>query len=171
MMRTTWFRQGCVNQILLRTRLKQTVPFEPRTPQKPWFRKGPKKLKYLLFLFMKFERYSGIYYATFTVLYWQKIFANEKNISIILDTLSFLSKNKPIQIFGFVVMPNHIHLMYQTQEKFNDGIFNHSFKSFTSKEIFNSMHPDEKINFLVDKGDRKYQLWKSHSLSVDIFSP
>ncbi len=60
--------------------------------------------------------YRNIYYSTFTIYQWKKLLKNEKYIELVLDCLVFLSKNNRCLIFAFVIMPDHIHLIYEVLE-------------------------------------------------------
>jgi REP element-mobilizing transposase RayT len=77
---------------------------------------------------------------------------------------------KRIKIYGFVIMPTHFHILYDVIFPFTNGNIKQSLLGFTSKEILKNMTEDEKSLFLVEKTNRQYQIWKSPSLSVAIFS-
>ena len=66
-------------------------------------------------------------------------------------------------------MPNHIHWIYEVLEPNFQTEINHSFLSYTSKRLL-AMNGIPKENFRVDKSDRKYQIWNSPSMNVDIRS-
>ncbi len=115
-----------------------------------------------------FTRYYNLYYTTFTILNWQPIFKDKNNIETVLDSFDFLTKNNRIIIYAFVIMIDHIHVIYQILEPYNDAKIKHSFTSFTSKIILTNLNEIVKPKFLVEKSNRKYQTWKSPSLSVEL---
>lgn len=120
---------------------------------------------------MGFVVYQNIYFSTFTIHRWQNLFQEEANVEIILEAFNFLSNNHRWILFAFVIMPNHIHVFYQVLEPhFNENI-KHSFLSYTAKKIIHQLPLVHKSGFFVNKSDRKFQIWKSPSLSVEITSP
>ena len=120
---------------------------------------------------MSYTIYRGLYYTTFTILGWNKLLNQEKNIKIILDALDFLVNQNRFTIYSFVIMPNHIHIVYQLNGDITNGEIKHSFLGYTAKKILANMTYSEKAPFLVNKLNRNYQIWKSPSLSVGIESP
>lgn len=63
-----------------------------------------------------FNQYPQFFTAT--VLEWKHLLADEKMKDIIINSLQFLVNNGRVIIYGFVIMPNHIHLIWQIQDKF-----------------------------------------------------
>ncbi|MDZ4708929.1 MAG: transposase [Saprospiraceae bacterium] len=120
---------------------------------------------------MPFVTYRDIYYSTFTVYRWQNLFNEIIFIEIILETMKFLSNDSRWVVYAFVIMPNHVHLFYQVLNPFTNEKIKHSFLSFTAKRILLKLNDSTKPHFLVNKFDRKFQIWKSPSLSVEITSP
>ncbi|MEM9078825.1 MAG: hypothetical protein AAGC43_17425 [Bacteroidota bacterium] len=54
-------------------------------------------------------------FITITVYEWKHLLKPDKYKTIILDSLSFLVKEKRVIVFGFVIMSNHMHLIWQIQ--------------------------------------------------------
>jgi REP element-mobilizing transposase RayT len=62
------------------------------------------------------------------------IFTRQKYRDIIIENLKFCQKNKDLEIYAYVVMSNHIHLLAKSGiGHLSDTL--RDFKSFTSKEI------------------------------------
>lgn len=118
---------------------------------------------------MPFHQYQNLYYTTSTVLNWQKLLAEQKPKQTLYDTWEFLAIEKRVIIYAYVVMPNHIHWLYEVLPPFKNEDIKHSFLSFTSKKLL--VHLGENnTTYQVNKLNRKFQIWKSPSLSVEIFS-
>ena len=120
---------------------------------------------------MGYVTYDSLYFSTFTIYRWIKLFENPKYIEVLLNAMRFLSKENKWVLFGFVIMPNHIHLFYSIPEPISNKALKHSFLSYTSKQILPMLSAEMKAQFYVKKSDRTYQIWKSPSLSVEINSP
>ena len=54
---------------------------------------------------------NKIYFWTATIHEWLPLLSGENIKQIIIDSLKYLSDKKLITVFGFVIMPNHIHLI------------------------------------------------------------
>ena len=54
-----------------------------------------------------------IYFWTATIHKWYTLLQDDKMKDIIIDYLKILSGEHKIVIYGFVIMPNHLHFMWQ----------------------------------------------------------
>jgi REP element-mobilizing transposase RayT len=52
-------------------------------------------------------------YFTATNLEWKKLLQPDKYKDIVISSMKFLVKDKRVKIFSFVIMENHIHLIWQ----------------------------------------------------------
>ena len=52
-------------------------------------------------------------FFTATIYEWIRVLEFEETKEIVLNSLSFLVKNKRAKVFAFVIMDNHIHLIWQ----------------------------------------------------------
>ena len=52
-----------------------------------------------------------IHYITFQVVKWVDVFTRKVYRDILIDSLRFCQINKGLEIFAFVVMSNHVHLL------------------------------------------------------------
>ena len=54
-------------------------------------------------------------FFTATILKWQHLLKPDKYKDVVMQSLQFLVRDKRILLFGFVIMPNHIHVIWQMQ--------------------------------------------------------
>jgi REP element-mobilizing transposase RayT len=116
---------------------------------------------------------NPIQFFTATILLWQKLLKQDKYKQIIIDSLDFLVKEQRVKIYGFVIMSNHIHIIWQGTTLFSLKNTQLSFLKFTAQQIkfdLEKHHPDVLPYFLVETKDRKYQFWERNALSIDIMS-
>lgn len=57
------------------------------------------------------------YFITFTVLNWVNIFINDKYCNFIYKWFDYIKKYYGNEINGYVIMPNHIHLLIKITDK------------------------------------------------------
>ena len=120
---------------------------------------------------MGFIVYQNVYFSTFTIYHWQNLLQEEVNVEIIFEAFNFFSNIQRWILYAFVIMPNHLHIFYQVLEPHINEKIKHSFLSYTAKKIFSKLPLESKSGFLVNKSDRRFQICKSPSLSVEITSP
>ncbi len=93
--------------------------------------------------------------------------------NVIINSLSYLSGSGKIDVFAFVIMPNHIHLIWRIKEMNGKETSQGAFLKYTAHE-FKKMLKSDKGNSLgsyaVDANNKNYEFWKRDSLAVHLFS-
>lgn len=113
------------------------------------------------------------HFFTATNLEWKKLLAKEKYKDIVIESMRFLVNDKRVIIYGFVIMDNHIHIIWQLQPNKKRDAVQRDFLKYTAQQIKKDMrvyHPDELIRFRVNAKDRQYQFWERNPLSVEIWA-
>ena len=64
----------------------------------------------------KFNNKEGIYFVSFATVYWIDIFIRESYFELIIQALSFFRKERGMLIYGYCIMPSHIHLLFQSKK-------------------------------------------------------
>ena len=108
------------------------------------------------------------YIITTTTVNWLPLFGNPAIAQIILDSLNFLIMHQRIEIFAYVIMENHVHLVACADDLAKEiG----DFKSFTARKSidyylqYNVQFALEQLatNKLSHKRDREFQFWQEGS--------
>jgi len=86
------------------------------------------------------------HFCTITVLDWLPVFIEARYIDPLLDSLRFCRANKGLQLFAYVVMPHHLHLICAAGEQLH--IVMRDFKRFTSRQIHDRMKADGRDTLL-----------------------
>jgi len=97
----------------------------------------------------------------------------DKYKDIVIESLRFLVKDKRVLIYGFVIMNNHIHLIWHLRAGKKQDEVQRDFLKYTAQQIKKDMlkyHPDELENYRVNAKDRKYQFWERNPLSIEIWT-
>jgi putative transposase len=113
-------------------------------------------------------------YITCTILEWKKLLKPEKYKQLIVDSLSYLVKESRVVIYAFVIMDNHMHIIWQMKNDEQRQKLQNSLLRYTAQKIkldLEKNHPKVLEHFKVDAKDRTYQFWERNSLSIDLFSP
>jgi len=106
------------------------------------------------------------YFSTFTVQNWVSVFSDipESN-GVILDSLAYLNTNEKVIIYAFVIMRDHLHIVWEMEADKIDSV-SANFKRYTGATIikllmsFDSPYLD---NFTSEKLDRSHKFWKGKS--------
>jgi len=113
-------------------------------------------------------------YFTATNLEWKKLLQPDKYKDIIIDSLRFLVNDQRIKLYAFVIMINHVHLIWQMLPFIDPKDVQRDFLKYTAGKIKADLaiyHQSVLEHFLVNAKDRKYQFWERNSLSVELRTP
>lgn len=81
---------------------------------------------------------GAVHFVTFTVHQWVDVFTRRKYVNMLLDNLEYCQINKGLEIYAWVVMSNHCHLIVSAKEEDLSDIIR-DFKKHTSKAIFKAI--------------------------------
>ena len=75
-----------------------------------------------------------VFFWTAIINQWQKLLWEDNYKDIILSSLEYLT-NQKIDVFAFVLMPNHIHVIWRTKELNGKETAQGSFLKYTAHEF------------------------------------
>ena len=114
-----------------------------------------------------------MFFFTATINSWQNLLEEITFKKIILDSLHFMHREKRSQINGFVIMPNHIHLLWTPIENNEEEINENALLSFTAHQFKNKLkihHPEQLKNYLSTQNDREYHFWERRPRAIEVLS-
>jgi putative transposase len=112
-------------------------------------------------------------FITITCLEWKRVLKDDRFKDIVISSLSFLSNANRVTIHAFVLMPNHMHLVWQIHREHQRENVQRDFLGFTSKQILSVLKKENsplQKALTVKAKDRKYQVWERNSLSMPLWS-
>lgn len=127
----------------------------------------------------KFSDQDQLYFISFTIIRWIDLFTRREYKDIILESWRYCQKEKDLEIYGWVIMTNHIHMIIGTKGRPMDKIVG-EMKSFTSRELRLAIevHPGESrkqwmMKMMKDAGDKNgnnkdWQLWQQHNHPIGL---
>ncbi len=107
--------------------------------------------------------YGALYFYTSTIHQWRPLISQYDFYESITDSLSFLHKRAVIRVYGFVIMPNHIHIIWQLIKRNGRESPAASLMKFTAhcfEQHLLKTNPDDLANYKVDWRCRKYNFWQ-----------
>jgi putative transposase len=114
---------------------------------------------------------GGIYFWTATIHKWHSLLQSDVNKQVIIDSLKKLSDDKLITIYGFVIMPNHIHLIWQQNELNGKETPKGSLLKYTAHIFLKQLKAQGKsYMYQVAFANKKHEIWQRDSLGIAIYS-
>jgi putative transposase len=111
------------------------------------------------------------YFYTDTIYNFAHLLADDNLKLIIINSLQFLVKQKLVEIFGYVIMPNHIHLLWNMLSLNGKESPAASFTKFTAHQFRTYLLTNNSVllkDYLSEKLDRNYQFWKRDPLAISL---
>jgi REP-associated tyrosine transposase len=111
-------------------------------------------------------RENYILFFTATIKDWRNLLSKEKYKEVIIDSLKFLVEQKRVFVYSFVIMPNHIHILWKIRDSHKLQDVKRDFLKFTAQTIkydLEKNHPKVLPYFISKRKDRKYQFWQDRS--------
>jgi putative transposase len=108
------------------------------------------------------------HFITATVNNWLPLFTRPELVNIVFDSWRFLQQDNGFEIFGYVILENHLHLIARSEDLGGDI---HRFKAYTAKEIvtcLQSLGANRLLRKFEDfkrphKTETQYQVWEEGS--------
>lgn len=117
-----------------------------------------------------------LYFVTTSTEKHIHLFKDEVIIRIILDSWHFIRTNKGVELFCFVIMPNHVHFIARFIKEYTLSDMMRDFKRHTARQIIRQFLAKEQtsklelLHNLNQHVDQKYKVWEDGFDARDIFS-
>ena len=109
----------------------------------------------------------------------RQVFTNQRYRDIVIESLKHCQKTKGLELYGFVIMSNHIHLIAMAKEGSRLSDILRDFKKHTSKAIIKSIQEDIEsrrewmLNILKFAGkqnanNKTFQLWRNDNHPIEL---
>lgn len=114
-----------------------------------------------------------LYFWTATINQCQNLLWDDVYKEVVIGSLEYLTDARKIEVFGFVIMPSHLHFIWRTIEKNGKESAQASFLKFTAHEFRKLLltHESEKILWYeVNAANKSHEFWQRDSLAIHLFS-
>jgi REP element-mobilizing transposase RayT len=123
---------------------------------------------------------EALHYLTIQIVKWIDVFTRKAYRDIVIDSLRFCQEKKGLEIYAYVIMSNHIHLLVRSNiGRLSDTI--REFKSFTAKQILQAVqsNSESRRDWMLNlfefsakqhKRNEQYQLWTHENHAEQIYS-
>ncbi len=126
--------------------------------------------------------FDAVFFVTLTVVDWIDVFSRQEYTGLLIKNLQFCQQNKGLEIYSYVVMTNHLHLVAGQQEGRLNDVLAH-FKSYTAKVILDAIETNPKesrkdwllhlfrFNAKLKQQYQQYHFWQSTNHPIALTSP
>ncbi|AMK78677.1 MULTISPECIES: REP-associated tyrosine transposase [Methylomonas] len=108
------------------------------------------------------------HFLTATINQWLPLFTRPATVNIVLDSWRFLQHESGFQLYGYVILENHLHLIAASPDLSRDM---QRFKAYTAKQIIAYLQQsgsEQVLELLAllkrpHKTESEYQVWEEGS--------
>ena len=130
-----------------------------------------------------FNNPAGIYFVTFSVVFWLDVFVRATYKNLFVESLNFCIKNKGLRVHAWCLMTSHVHLIISAAEptQVNLSDILRDLKKFTASQIIQEIKTGvesrsewllDKFTFAASKNSRNnaYQFWQQDNHAEELLS-
>jgi len=124
---------------------------------------------------------SAPHFLTFQVIDWVDIFSRQIYKDIVIDSMKFCRANKGLEIYSYVIMSNHVHVIWRAKNGDLSNVIR-DFKKFTGRNIIEAIKtgPESRQDWMLKRFEFAarsnvrnsiHQFWTHENHSVELFTP
>lgn len=130
----------------------------------------------------KIKEPDRAYFVTLTVVGWIDLFTRKKIKHIVIDSIKYCQENKGLVLFGWCLMPSHLHMLCQSINNYSLSDTLRDLKKYTSREIikFVKERNESRREWLLEHfsktcrhlaREQKYKVWQDGNQPKIIYTP
>ena len=129
-----------------------------------------------------FSDNDHLYFVSFAVVDWVDVFTRKEYKNIIVNSLQFCQQNKGLELYAWVIMTNHIHLIIGSATNELSGIMR-DMKKHTSLKLKDAMQSNPKESrkeWMIDlfrkagktnSNNDSFQFWQQDNHPIQLITP
>jgi REP element-mobilizing transposase RayT len=121
------------------------------------------------------------YFVTITVVEWVDLFTRMNHKNTIINALKYCQKNKGLEIYAWVLMSNHLHMICRGNDEYHLAAIMRDFKKFTARQIIKQIkeEPESRREWLLNifsnacghlKREQEYKVWQNGYHAIEVSS-
>ena len=92
----------------------------------------------------KIRDQEKLYFVSFAVVNWIDVFSRKQYKDILIKSLNYCQENKGLELYAYVIMSNHVHLIVGTKGSSRLEDIIRDFKKYTSVTILKAIKENPK---------------------------
>lgn len=129
----------------------------------------------------KFRNPDGLYFVTFATVNWIDVFTRRCYKDLLVESLNYCIDKKGLEVFAWVVMSNHVHLLVKRDKEVLEDVIR-DFKKFTAKSILKEIidqQQESRKEWMLwmferagkrNSNNSKYQFWQQHNQPIELIT-
>jgi putative transposase len=129
----------------------------------------------------KFGDNDKLYFISYSVVFWIDLFIRNTYKDIVVDSWKYCQQNKGLEIYSWVIMTSHVHLIIGTNKNPMDAIVR-DMKSHTSTQLrkaITAYKGESRKEWLIDmmekagkenSNNKDWQLWQQHNKPIELIN-
>lgn len=124
---------------------------------------------------------NGCYYLTLTVVGWVDVFTRKNHKDVIIESLRYCAENKGLNVYSYCLMPNHLHLIVNTNEPYELKDVIRDFKKFSAKKLLMQIQnePESRREWMLQlfenaaaesKKHKSYKFWQTGNHAIELIN-
>ncbi|MEI6749297.1 MAG: transposase [Bacteroidota bacterium] len=112
---------------------------------------------------------------------WIAVFTRKNHKHLMIDALLYCQKNKGLVIFGYCLMPSHLHMIARAEGKYTLSDILRDLKKFTSKSLVKQIEEEGEsrrewmLKHFAKAGEhlrsiKNYKFWQDGNQAKEIYS-
>ena len=125
---------------------------------------------------------NTLHFLTFSTVNWIDVFSGKKYRDIVIDSLRYCQQEKGLELYGFVIMSNHIHMLARAKEGYKLSAILRDMKKHTSKQIIKSIQNTNEsrkewlLTVMLEAGKKNskkqtFQPWRNDNHPIELYKP
>ena len=121
------------------------------------------------------------HFVTITVVEWIDVFTRPNHKTTLINSLKYCQQQKGLEIYAFVLMPSHLHMLCRAKEGYELSSIIRDFKKFTSKKIIQNIQqePESRREWMLElfakacrhlKREQEFKVWQDGYHGEEIVS-
>ena len=113
-----------------------------------------------------------IYFWTATIHDWNRLLSNNAFKDVIIHSLQTLSERSLVNVFAFVIMPTHIHIIWRINGTNGKETPHASLLKFTAHEFKKMLQarPSSLVKYQVVARNKQFEFWQRDSLAIFLYN-
>src|SRR5262245_54859931 len=102
-----------------------------------------------------------VFFWTATIYRWRRLLLDDLYKEVIISSLDYLTSAGKVEVYAFVIMPTHIHLIWKTIVLNGKETAQGSFLKYTAHEFRKLLRAEGKLYlYKVNAENKKHEFWQ-----------
>ena len=116
------------------------------------------------------QSFNEVYFWTSVIKDWKHLLDNDGMKMIIIQSFQWLVQHELVYIYGYVIMNNHIHVLWEQLKMNGKETPKESFEKYTGHMFLKELRKEGKSlnDYATKQKDRNYLFWQRDPLAIII---